>query len=423
MKYNSHKAALEARAELVEKAKVALERTRGCSVSNEDIASAHREYDAIMAEAGQVTTEIETLKRSEELAKIAVRPEANQVGYNYGVTKRDHDLALRGAICEFVGDYAGAEQFRSAMNKVGACYNPSLLGGEQYRAQTVGTNSEGGYLATQTLANFIETKRAYFCKVEQYAKIVPTGKGMVQNIPTFDNTGGASGVASHDENAEVANADKAVGNLTLGAKTYATANFPISIDLIRDADFDIYSWIGEAIGEDLGRNESSLYQIGNTTEHQGIVTGSTLGKTCASATAFTWLEIQDLLASIDYYYHGLPTFALGMHWDTYQKLVKLVNSNGDTLFKSSIAEGAGMKFDGKPVVIMDKMDSALTASKKLVIAGDFNKFAIRKVGSPNVITLKERYATQLAVGFVGHSTTGCKVIQPAAIKHMKLAAS
>lgn len=422
------KAVKEEQAELVGKMKAIMEEIHNGNLTSDQIRSKHEEYDAIAEQANGVQLKIETAQRAEKLSGFSVR--SNDVDTHrpnkYGVTPQDHDLAFRAACLESVG-YKAPAAWEACRHKIDYTGDIQLVNnsGYAFRANTVGTASEGGYLAHTELQKEIIKAQKWYGGIREVARVVNTSHGNDILWPTFDNTSGTA--VAHAENEEVADVDKTFGQLTVKAAAHATASFPVSLELIRDASFNIYELIGSALGEDIGRFQNNKFTVGTGTSgdaaYQGIVTGSTAGKTCASATAFTWLEIMDLVSSIDYAYQKSPNFGLMMHFQTYSSLLKLVDGNDRPLFLSAMTEGGKMTLGGHQIYINNDMDYALTAGKKLVLAGDFSKFLVRDVDSTQVITLKERFATQLAVGFVAHATAGCKVLNSAAIKHMKLAAS
>lgn len=415
------KAVKEEQAELVGKMKAIMDEIHNGNLTPDQIRSKHEEYDAVAEQANGVQLKIETAQRSEKLNGYRSNDVDPQKPNKYGVTPQDHDLAFRAACLDSVG-YKAPAAWEACRHKVDYSGDITLNnGGYAFRANTVGTTTEGGYLAHSELQKEIVKAQKWYGGIRDVARVVNTSHANDILWPTFDNTSGTAVV--HAENEEVANVDKVFGQLTVKAGAHATASFPVSLELIRDASFNIYELIGSALGEDIGRYQNNAFTVGSTTTYNGVVTGSTAGKTCASATAFTWLEIMDLVASIDYAYQRSPNFGLMMHFSTYSKLLQLEDDNHRPLFLSSITEGGKMTLGGWPIHINNDMASALTAGQKLVLAGDFSKFLVRDVDSTQVITLKERFATQLAVGFVAHATAGCKVLNTAAIKHMKLAAS
>ena len=422
------KAKKEEQAELIGKMKNILEEINSGNLSADQVRSKHEEYDSIEQEANGVQLAIETAQRAEKLSGFGVRSDVDPHRPNkFGITPQDHDFAFRASVMDSVGYKAPAawDACRSKIDYSGDISLRSSSDQYAFRANTVGTGSAGGYLAHTELANEIVKAQKWYGGIRDVARVVNTSHGNDILWPTFDNTSGTAVI--HVENEEVANVDKTVGQMTVKAQAHATASFPVSLELIRDASFNIYELIGSALGEDIGRFQNNKFTVGTGTSgdaaYQGIVTGSTAGKTCASATDFTWLEIMDLIASIDYSHQKSPNFGLMMHFSTYSKLLQLEDDNHRPLFLSAITDAGKMTLAGVRIYINNDMDSALTAGKKLVLAGDFSKFLVRDVDSTQVITLKERFATQLAVGFVAHATAGCKVLNSSAIKHMKLAAS
>lgn len=417
--------------ELSSKMNELLAQAQDANASTDQIRSANDEMDQVEEALAKNAAKLATADKAERLSSLQYGKRSNEVDPNrpgrFGVSPKDHDLAFRAQLLESAG-YQAPKEWSNIAAKLNYGGDISLRSVDAYSfrsGQTVGTTTEGGYLAHTELATWIEKATKAYGGVKEVCRTLQTSTATDLYLPTFDNTSGISGV--HTENAAITSADKAFGRITIKAATNATATYPVSIELIRDASFNVYELIGSALGEDIARFQNNKLTVGTGTSgdaaFNGMVVASLVGKTAALTTAVTWLEILDLIASLDYSYISSPNFGLMMHYLTYSKLLQIVDSQGRPLFLSSITEGGKRTLCGYPIYINNDMTSTFAASAKVVLAGDFSKYICREVQGVNVMTLKERFADQLSVGFVAYSCFGGNCVNTSAIKHLKLAAS
>ena len=156
---------------------------------------------------------------------------------------------------------------------------------------------------------------------------------------------------------------------------------------------------------------------------QGIVTGASLGKTAASATAFTVNELVDLLHSVNAAYRRDPSCAWQFNDATAGTIRKLAIGSGDArgLWEPDLKLDRPDRLLGFPIYINNDMASALTTGQKLVLFGAHSRYLIRKVRNFVSKRLDERYADELAVGFVTGTRLDGKVLDSAALKYLQLA--
>jgi HK97 family phage major capsid protein len=204
-----------------------------------------------------------------------------------------------------------------------------------------------------------------------------------------------------DEQAENAPADDDVdpdfGNKELGAFTYDSGVVLVPIELLQDSEVDLAAEILALASERIGAKLNKRTTLGSGTgQPQGFVTGATVGKDAASATAITYDELLDLLHSVP-----APYRRRGGRWQfndqTLAAIRKLKDGDNRYIFTPGSA-GSPNQVLGYDYVVNPAMDD-IAAGKKPIAFGDFSRYRVRFVANPFVRRLEEAYATRRQVGF------------------------
>jgi HK97 family phage major capsid protein len=217
------------------------------------------------------------------------------------------------------GEGRGAEdgdkiEYREVFRKIVSGVSPGELSAEEravlksghdsdaeFRVQTAGTTTQGGYTVPVTLANFIIKSMVAWGPMYDpgICTEILTTSGEQINIPTIDDTAvtvvrhlaAGEGVALVDDGSK----DVVVGTKRLDAYIFDTEFVRWSIELSQDS---IHNWeqlLGDLLGERLARRANTELTTGDGSgDPNGIVTASTLGVTAASATGLTADELIDL---------------------------------------------------------------------------------------------------------------------------------
>lgn len=131
----------------------------------------------------------------------------------------------------------------------------------------------------------------------------------------------------------------------------------------------------------------------------GLAGGVTLGVTASAQTAVTADEIIRLHDSIK------DDFQSGAIWimspKTRTALRTLKSSTGYYLLNDDISSPFGSTLLGKPIYVSDAMED-MAAGKIAIYYGDMKGLATKLTNGMSIEVLRERFATQYAVGVVGH---------------------
>ena len=198
----------------------------------------------------------------------------------------------------------------------------------------------------------------------------------------------------------------------------------VSSELLQDNAYDLQMEMTTAFGERFGRIMNQELTLGDGSgDPNGVVTATSAGKTAASATAITLLEVLDLKHSIDPAYRRSASFGFMFNDAVLLYLKKLVDSEGRPLWQPSYVVGQPDTLDGTKYWINQDMDSSINASSKLILCGDFSKYIIRVVNEMSIQRLDELYAADDLVGFHAWMRFDGELLNTSAIKHLITAAS
>ena len=287
--------------------------------------------------------------------------------------------------------------------------------------QIVGTDSLGGYLVPDEWMPGIESYLKDYSGIYEAATIKRSPTGASQYYAVNDDT--STIAVQVGEASAFTVQDFTFSQVQMDAYKFGTV-VKESYEILQDNDYQLEAWFMEQFGARFGRSINNKCTTGNgSATPNGVVTASTLGKTAASATAFTYLELLDLKHSIDPAYRRSQKFGFMMNDVVLLAIKKLVDSQNRPLWMPSYVQGAPDTIDGTRYWINQDMDSSINASSKLILAGDFSKYYIRISGGMQVKRLDELFAMDGVVGWQAWMRYDGECVNTSAIKHLITAAS
>ena len=257
---------------------------------------------------------------------------------------------------------------------------------------TPASNSAGVTIPT-TIANRIIKKVYDICPIlERSTKY--NLKGTLE-IPYYDVDTTTITVAWATEFQEL---DSNVGKITNIQLTgyLAGALTLISRSLINNSQFDIVSFVIDQMAYSIRR-----FIEGTLLNGSGSVAGlSTLTNTltAASSTAITADEVIKLKDHIKDVFQGNAIWIMSPNTRTALRLLK--DDVGRYLLQDDITSPFGTVLLGKPVYVTDNMPD-MAAGKTAIYYGDMKGLATKFSEDMNIQVLREKYATQHAIGVVG----------------------
>ncbi|WP_156535816.1 phage major capsid protein [Agrobacterium vitis] len=331
----------------------------------------------------------------------------------------------------------GTVEYRSVFAKVVCGVSPSDLSVEERsilqrgvasfetRDQLTATGGAGGYtVPTELEAEIIKAMKAWGPLYdENICTVISTSKGNEMLVPTVDDTDSeAAAFAEGADLLEDGSGDVEFGQKVLNAYVYATPFIKWSFELDADSLFNMESLLGGMIGERLGRIGNRKLTSGTgQNQPNGVVNAAGLGVTTALKDAFTFDNILELEHSIDPAYRGSPKCRYMFHDKFLLAVRKLKDGNGNYLWQQGdVQKGTPASFNGRAYSINQHMDEVV-AGKRIALFGDFSKYYVRKVGSPVIGVLRERFWPK--VGIAGLIRFDGELGDTNAIKAMETAAA
>lgn len=286
----------------------------------------------------------------------------------------------------------------------------SALEHEVRAVLNTGTGSEGGYLVPESYLTTVINKLLDMNVVRQVSNVIRTSS--TTNIPLGD---GRPTFTIVSENGAYGTTDASFGQVILGAYKLGGI-IQASDELIQDSFIDLQSYLTSLIVDGIADAEETYFTTGTGTgQATGFLTGGTLGKTTVAVGAVTLDEMLDLKYSLKAPYRKNAVFM--MNSSTELAIRKLKDNDGQYLWQPSLQIGAPNTFDGKQVIINEKMPSLGTGNKFMAF-GDFKYFTIADRGGLEIKRLDELYAGNGQVGWRASKRFDSKVTQSEAIKYM-----
>ena len=379
------------------------------------------QHDAAMAEHDRIDKQIE---REERMERVEQR--ANELREQRRPIPKDGD--------EQRGDGAQVE-YRHVFAKVICGTEVSELSAEErqvlkkgaaeFRAQSAGTTTAGGFtVPTELLAEIEKAMKAWGPMYDSdICRVITTSGGNPLKLPTVDDT--ASTAEAHTENETLTDdggKDVTFGQKSLDAYAFDTEFVRWSWELDADSIFNMEALLGELLGERLARIANKQLTIGTgTSAPHGIVPASSLGVTAVATAAITFDELIDLEHSVDPAYRKAPGVGYMLNDQTFKAIRKLKDQEGRYIWQQGdVKNGAPGTLNGRPYHVNQDM-AEIAAGAKAVLFGDFKKYWVRKVGAPVIGVLRERFWPDL--GIAGLIRFDGELAQPGAVKHLVMKAS
>lgn len=294
-------------------------------------------------------------------------------------------------------------------------------GFSENRVQIGGVDASGGFTVPTTLAGFIQESMIDWGPMYDpgITTEIVTSSGNPFDIPTNNDTGNTAALLAEGANLTDDNSgDLVFGERNLGAFVYATPWLQIGFELLQDSAFNLEAFVGRKLGERLGRIANRLLTIGTgTAQPQGIVGASTQGLIAASATAIAADELINLQHSVNAAYRRSPSCGWMFADTTLAAIRRLKDGQGNYLWQmGDVRVGAPDIILGKQYWVNDDVP-AIAASLRSVLFGDMSAYITRKVGSPLIGTVRERFWPK--VGMAGLIRFDGELADTAAVRHLR----
>lgn len=278
------------------------------------------------------------------------------------------------------------------------------------------TKGANGAIIPTTIANKIISMVYDICPIlEKSTKYNVKGKLVV---PFYDESSTAITVDYATEFEELTSHVGSFDKIELDG-FLAGALTLISRSLINNQNFPLVDFIVERMAYAIKRFIEKELLNGTSQKIAGL-SGVTLGVTASATTAITADEVVRLHDAIK------DDFQNGAMWimspATRTALRTLKSSTGYYLLNDDVSSPFGTTLLGKPVYVSDNMPD-MEAGKVAIYYGDMSGLATKFSEDMNIEVLREKYATQHAVGVVGWLEFDSKVENAQKIAKLTMKAS
>lgn len=258
------------------------------------------------------------------------------------------------------------------------------------------TPANNGAVIPTTIANKIIKKVYNICPIlEKSSKYNIKGNLDIPFYPASDES--LITVGYHDEFEELVSTNGNFSKISLGGFLAGVLS-KISRSLINNAAFDIVGFVVDEMAYAIKRFIEKELLLGTEDKVDGLSKLSN-SITTAAADKITADEVIDLHDAIKDEYQNGAIWIMSPATRTY--LRKLKASTGYYLLNDDISTPFGTSILGKPVYVSDNMPDYTEEGKVAIYYGDMSGLATKFSEEINIEVLREKFATQHAVGIVG----------------------
>ena len=163
-----------------------------------------------------------------------------------------------------------------------------------------------------------------------------------------------------------------------------------------NGSFSVVDFIVSQMAEEIASFLEKELLNGTSGKATGALS-TTTSVTAAAAAAITADELIDLQAQVKQVYQNGACWT--MHPDTFTAIKKLKDANNRYLLQDDVTGEFPYRLLGKPVYLSDNMP-VMEASAKAVLYGNYSGLSVNMRENISIEVLREKYATQHAIGVV-----------------------
>lgn len=289
------------------------------------------------------------------------------------------------------------------------------------------TDGEGGYLVPEQVASTIIDALKAYGGMRAVATVLPTMVGGTMNFPTSDGTSEEGEIVA--ENGSASDADIDFGVKSVPVYKYSSKVVAVPFELLQDSSADVEAFVRQRLATRLGRITNRHFTTGSgSSQPNGIVTASSLGKTGASGQTATVIydDFIDLYHSVDPAYRESGNLRWMMADSTLKVARKLKDDQERPIFVPGYDLNGAMPDTllGVRIAINQHMP-VMAASAKSILFGDFAPYMIRDVMMMSLFRFTDSaYTKKGQVGFLAWMRSGGNLVDVGgAVKHYANAAS
>ena len=276
------------------------------------------------------------------------------------------------------------------------------------------TFTDNGAVIPSSIANKIIEKITDICPIYQLANKYNIGGNL--SIPYYDEESQAITMTYADEFTELESSSGKFASIELKGFLAGVLS-KISLSLVNNSKFDIVGYVIEKVAQAAARWIERELLLGSASKIDGISKAKQV-ITAAASDKITTDELIDLQESIpDAYQQGAVWI---MSKATRTAIRKFKDNDGNYILNKDMTSRWGYTLFGRDVYVSSQM-SDITADKPAVIYGDMSGLAVKISEEFKMQVLREKYATEHAVGVVGWMELDSKIENEQKIAVLKMA--
>lgn len=190
--------------------------------------------------------------------------------------------------------------------------------------------------------------------------------------------------------------------------------------LLNNADIDLVSFVVRKMADAISVFVEKELLTGTGSNHCTGAVSTTNTLTAGSATAISAENLIELQAKVKQAYQARACWT--MHPDTFTALKKLKYSDGRFIIQEDLTGEFPFRILGKPVHLSDNMPT-IASGAKAILYGDYSGLSVNIRENMTVEVLREKYATQHAIGVVAWMELDSKVSDPQKLAVLVMSAS
>ena len=287
-----------------------------------------------------------------------------------------------------------------------ASYIRAVAGKIQNEATQL-TKGDNGAVIPKTIVQKIIEKVEDICPIYKLATKYPIG-GTI-SIPKEDESSDAITVAYATEFTDLTSHSSKTGSIELTGYLYGALT-KISKSLLKNTDFKLTEYVINKMSKKIAKFLEGELLNGTSGKVAGVMGSydSTNMKVIlakkSSLSADELIDIQELVPDV------YATDAIWvMNKSTRKAVRKLKDGQGNYLLEKDSNARWGYKLMGNDVYCSDNLKAIGTASKPVIIFGDFSGLAVKESEQSEIQILNELYAAQHAIGVVAWGEVDAKV--------------
>lgn len=329
-------------------------------------------FDGLEAEAKKLLETINAAKRREEA----------------GATEDDPDPK------------GGTEKTEEQESRAFANY---IRGVVETRAEVNMTQGDNGAVIPTTVAKKIIEKVYEISPIAALASRYNVAGNLV--IPKYDEESQSISVAYADEFTELES--KSGKFLSVELKDFlAGALTKISRSLVKKTNFDLTSYVVKKMAEAIARWLEKELLYGTDEKIEGLDKGIKQIVNAVNAEKVTADELIDVQEEVPDVFQKDAIWIMSRK--TRKAIRKLKDNDGNYLLNRDVNAKWGYTLLGKDVYVSENMKDMATGNTA-IFYGDMSGLALKVAEDANIQVLREKFATQHAIGVVGWISADAKV--------------